>query len=229
MRGVLGAAYRRGMASTDREPDQVWSLTLEGREHRVEARGSVLRRVRWLVDDVEVATAQRTDERFTLKAGETAAGLGEVRLVFGSLGRGRRATLVTSGGPEVDLVPAPGSPAALHEERVREDPRRYAAVAAGQAVAKVLGGILVIWLVGRLVVGIPWPDWSLPSIPWPDLPSIPWPDIDLPNFSTPGWVQYVAPVLIAVAIALHEVRRRRQQDERRRAAREARDGGSIEP
>ncbi|GAA4669666.1 hypothetical protein [Nocardioides nanhaiensis] len=225
------------MARPDRDPDQVWSLTLHGREHRVESRGTTVHRVRWLVDGSEVATASRMDERFTVTAPDDAGGPSRLQLVFSTLGHGRRATLVVPDEPDVDLEPAPGSPAARHEARVREHPRRHAAIAAGGAVAKVLGGLLVVWLLAQVVVRVPWPDWglpsipwpSLPSIPWPDLPSIPWPDVDLPSFSTPDWLQYVAPVLVAVVIALHEVRRRRQQDERRRAAREERDGGSIEP
>lgn len=228
------------MARPERDPDQVWSLTLHGREHRVESRGSTVHRVRWLLDGDEVADGKGMEERLTVRPRDADTGLGELRLVFSTLGHGRRATLVVPGEPEVDLEPATGSPAARYEERVREHPRRYAAIAAAGAVAKVLGGLLVVWLLAQVVVRVPWPDWNLPSIPWPDLPSIPWPelpsipwpDVELPNFSTPDWLQYVAPVLIAVAVALYEVRRRRQQDERRREAREQRsetDGDNMTP
>lgn len=228
------------MASADRDPDQVWSLALGDREHRVEARGTTIHRVRWLVDGVQVGSGTGMEERLTVKPHDAEAGLGELRLVFSTLGHGRRATLVVPDEPHVDLEPEPESPAARYEARVREHPRRYAALAAGGAVAKVVGGLLAVWLLAQVVVRVPWPDWNLPaiswpdlpSIPWPDLPAIPWPDVDLPNFSTPPWLQYVAPVLVAVAVALYEVRRRRQQDERRRRAREQRsddDGGSIAP
>ena len=57
-------------------------------------------------------------------------------------------------------------------------------------------------------------------MPTPDLPDIPWPDWELPDWQLPGWVQalaaaskFVVPILIALGVAVHEVRRRRQQDE----------------
>ncbi len=78
-------------------------------------------------------------------------------------------------------------------------------------------------------IAIPWPDWNLPSIPWPSIPwpSIPWPDWDLPEL--PAWLKalleklkYVWPVVLAFGLAHAEVKRRRRQDERRR-------GGSAGP
>lgn len=146
----------------------------------------------------------------------------------GRMSASARAAIGTGG---IDLDPEPGSPAALWEERIRRNPRRHAAIAAIGGVAKVVLPLLLGLLAFRLVVAIPWPDWELPSIPWPhvdlpsipwpdwDLPSIPWPDIDLPDVTLPAWLQwvlehaqYVVPVVVALVLALTEIRRRRRQD-----------------
>jgi hypothetical protein len=48
------------------------------------------------------------------------------------------------------------------------------------------------------------------------LPSIPWPDIDLPDLAVPSWLRVILgtakfwlPVLIAIGVAMAEIRRRR--------------------
>jgi hypothetical protein len=122
--------------------------------------------------------------------------------------------------------PAPGTFAARLRDVEEHHPRlwalRHVALAAGKVAAAVLGLAVLLqalvrplleWLAGLL------PRVELPSIPWPDLdlPSIPWPDVDLPDVSLPGWLQavlgtaeYWGPVLVAVAVAAHEVRRKRR-------------------
>lgn len=225
---------------------QVYEMELDGRVHRVETSvgDGWKNSATWWVDGEEVATRTSASEDnlylVAAKDHELADSLGAVRARFTSMSKPVRATWfegsrsaaevaarVGTGG--IDLVPEPGSPAALREERARANPHLYAArhVAGGMAkvVVPILVTALMIWLAGR----IPWPDWDLPSI---DLPSFPWPSIDLPSiprldWEAPGWVRwvadkakYVVPILIGLALARSEVRRRRQQDElrERRAA-----------
>ena len=165
--------------------------------------------------------------------GAEQADVGMVGVTFTGLGRPRRVTwypadgrfgaavraLVGQGG--IDLDPEPGSPAAQREERIRRHPRRYAALAVAAGIGKVVAPLVLGLLVVRLLAGIPWPDWDLPSLPSPDvdLPSIPLPDIALPSWEAPGWVSwladrahYVWPVLLAAFLARAELRRRRKQD-----------------
>jgi len=224
-------AYRHDMS----EPVpsvQVWDLTLDGRRHRVEARGSFSRHLRWYVDDELVAEAKSSSEKVRVSAADRPE-LGAVGVRFSGLGKPRRATLfeheadsevdastrALTGLGGIDLQPAPGSAAAAHEDRVRAQPRVYAAVAVVVGVAKVVVPILVAALFARLAFTLPWPDWNLPRLPWPDLPSIPWPDV-----SVPGWVTWtldraklVWPVVLAVVLARSEITRRRKQDELRAA------------
>ena len=233
---------RRGdalMAATQR-----WTLEHDGHTHLVEIDDAGLgRRIVWRRDDSEVVSRKTGDERVQLvpagDASDAPDGIGAVGLRFGWFGPARRVTwyagtreeavgsaLVGIGG--VDFVPEPGSKAEQRQEWMRAHPRLYTARETGIAVGGVVGGLLVTWLLARLVFSfdlpdiprpdlprIPWPD--LPSIPWPDLPSIPWPDV-----SVPGWVREAAelaklvlPVLVAFAVARGEIRRRRRQDERR--------------
>lgn len=204
------------------DPSQVWDLRVDGRAHRVEVHGSVSRRISWLVDGAEVGATKSSDNRVTVTTEEPD--LGKVRLRFGGGGRPRRATLVRPGHEDLDLVPAPGSPAAAHEERVRAHPTRYALLQTVVGVVTVVGPILVTVLLARLALSLPLPDVplpDLPDLPSPDLPSLPRPD--LPDVSLPGWLRavldkagYVWPVLLAVVLARGEVRRRRRQDELRR-------------
>lgn len=229
----------------EEDPAQVWDLTVAGVRHRVEVRGSFVRRVRWFVDGECVAEKKSSEDALRLTHPEH----GTVGVWHSALGRPRRSTLFRAehGAPSasaraltglggLDLTPEPGSPAAAHEARVRAHPRRYALVQTLGGVAKVVLPLVVALLLARLAFSIDWPDWDLPlptiplpSIPWP---SVPWPRIDLPEVRVPGWVQwllehakYVVPVLIAFGLAQAEVRRRRTQDElRRRHARDEPDG-----
>ncbi|MBC9732630.1 hypothetical protein [Nocardioides marmotae] len=222
---------------------QVWERTVEGRHHRVEAEGSVRRRLRWYVDGELVAEKQTVEDGPELDSGDDHPDLGAVKLKFSTLGSPRRATLhgdvaaaiIGVGG--TDLVPAEGSPAALHEARMLAHPNRYAARQAGIAVAIIAVPVL-LGLLSRFLpdIDIPWPDIDLPSIPWPDidLPSIPWPDIDLPiphvDLEVPAWVRrvadvlgYVWPVALAFVLARGEVNRRRKRDQQAREEQERAD------
>jgi hypothetical protein len=234
---------------------QRWLLHADGRHHRVEAdTGGWRKRLRWWVDDELVAERTTAEDRVDLRPDDDhgdGPGHGTVALRFSALGRPRRATWYAAGeGTDaalgvggVDLEPEDGSPAALHEARVREHPVRYQVQRTAAGVAGVLLPVLLGLVVVRLAVQLPWPDWDLPSLPWPDwslpLPSIPWPDWSLPDLpdlpEPPGWVQwvldharYVWPVVLALVLARAEVRRRRRQDRLReeRGRREERDDRS---
>lgn len=226
---------------------QVYEMRVGGRDHRVETSvgDGWSNRATWWVDGEEIASERSaTSDDLYLVADEEHAladEVGAVRARFTTLSKPVRATWwegsrsdaetaarVGVGG--LDLVPEPGSPAALREERMRARPRLYAARHVAAGVGKVVVPLLLAALAAWLVVRIPWPDWDLPSIPWPsiDLPSIPWPSIDLPSipwpdWQLPGWVRwvldhakYVVPILIGIALARSEVRRRREQDSKRR-------------
>ena len=214
------------------KPAQRFDLSVDGRAHRVEITDGALRReIRWYVDDEEVAQTKSADDKVTLKPED--ADLGLVALRFSTLGRPRRVTLFEAGQEAearaatgiggIDLDPEPGSRAAAYEQKVREHPRRYAAIQTASGVAKVVVPLLLVYLLARFTFSVPLPDVNLPSIPrpdLPDLPSIPWPDINLPDWSLPGWVRevlekvkYVWPVVLAFVLARAEIRRRRKQDE----------------
>lgn len=197
---------------------QVWRLTVEGRDHRVEADPGLSRRIRWYVGDELVAEKKAMEDKLRLSSPE-----GELEVRFSGLGAPRRATLGTYPGG-TDLVPDPGSKADQYEQRVREHPTRYAVIATVGGVAKVVVPILLAVLAARfafsLDLDLPRPD--LPDLPTPDLPSIPLPSIPWPDWSLPGWVRwtldkakYVWPIVLAFVIARAEIRRRRQQDEKR--------------
>ena len=225
--------------------DQVWTLDHDGRAHRVVAGGGLAHVVRWYVDGELLAERKTSDDKVTLEAPAEGKGKllddpeGKAKLLvyFSGLGTPRRATLYAAeegvaaltGLGGIDLLPEPGSKAAAYEDRVREHPTRYAALATAGGVAKVLVPILLTLLVVRIAVDIPWPSIphpdlpDLPSIPWP---SIPWPDLpDLPDWQLPGWLtwllgklKYVWPIVLAYVLARAEIRRRREQDKKRRAA-----------
>jgi hypothetical protein len=213
------------------DPQQIWELVVDGRAHLVEVYGSVNRRVEWYVDGALVGTEKSTEDRIRVSA-DDEPGLGSVGVFFSGMGKPRRATYfdpdqkgdlkALAGVGGLDLVPEPGSPAAAYEERVRAHPTRYAILAAGGGVAKVVVPIVLALLAARIAVSIPWPDWNLPDIPTLDLPSIPWPDIPWPDLSVPGWlewlldkVKYVWPIVLAIVLAQGEIKRRRKQDELR--------------
>jgi hypothetical protein len=98
-------------------------------------------------------------------------------------------------------------------------------IAIGQVLIGVLGiGALLQALLPRIDwPTIPLPD--LPAIPWPDLPDIPWPDVPWPNINLPDltflepikelWssVNWLVPIVIAVIVAINEVRKRRKREQ----------------
>jgi hypothetical protein len=226
---VGAAPAYRGRIMSEKPPVQVWEGVVDGRRHRVEMSSGLLPAISWTVDGEAVGSKKVTDEKLTLTETRADEG-GAARLVVRTTRfstKPRRATVL---GPDelvggVDLTPAPGSPAAIHHDKVLAHPRRYTALTTLGAAAGVIVPIVVIALLARLATRIPWPDipWpdiDLPSIPWPsiDLPSIPWPDVDLPDVTLPGWVelildnaQYVVPVVVAFVVARAEIRRRRGQ------------------
>jgi hypothetical protein len=211
---------------------------VDGRHHRVQVRGSVLRTIEWYVDDELVATKKSSDDNVAVESDRLDALA--VGLKFTALGRAKRVTLYASEGDVpasarallgtggLDLDPEPGSPAARREQRIREHPWRHATLATAGGVAKVVVPILLGLLVVRFAVDLPWPDWripwpdiDLPRIPGPEIPwpEIPWPDIDLPDWELPAWVgwlldklKYLWPVLLAAVLAKSEIDRRRKQD-----------------
>jgi hypothetical protein len=120
----------------------------------------------------------------------------------------------------IAFAPPPGSRAARLERLKRRFPELYAARHVAWAVLQVLVGVLGIGaLLSGLLPAIPWP--ALPAIPWPDLPDIPWPRIPWPDVALPDlailrriketWsaVSWLAPIAIAVLVAVNEVRKRR--------------------
>ena len=192
---------------------QLWSGTVGGRAHRVEADDGLTRSVRWSVDGVLVAEKRSMEEKVRV---EVAPDRLEVR--FSALGAPRRATV-----GDVDLLPEPGSRAARHEEAVRAHPERYALIQAAGGAGKVVLPILLTVLLARFALSLPLPSIDgpdLPSLPTPDLPSLPLPG--LPDWSLPGWVEqalgvvkYVWPVVLAYVLARAEINRRRRQDQKR--------------
>jgi hypothetical protein len=107
----------------------------------------------------------------------------------------------------------------------RNHPRLYASRHVVRAVGKVVAALLGVAAFIRLLLQpvLNWisdrlPQIDLPSIPWPDIPwpDIPLPDIDLPELALPPWLRVIIgtakfwlPVLIAIGVAIAEVRRRR--------------------
>ena len=198
--------------------------------------------VTWWVDDEEIATKKSgSEDTLYLAADEEHAladEVGAIRAQFtvmskpvratwfeGTRSRATTASYLGTGG--IDLVPEPGSPAAIREDRMRANPRLFAARHVVGGVATVLvpiaAAVVIAWLLSRVTL----PDLDLPSVPWPDLPSIPWPSIDLPSIPWPDWempewlrwlldkATYVWPVLLGLWFARREMRRRREQDELR--------------
>lgn len=203
---------------------QVWRLSVDGHEHRVEADPGTSRRLRWYVDDELVAEKKSMDEKVRI---ESPTGRMQVR--FSTLGAPRRATLADDADGH-DLVPDPDSAAARYEDKVRAHPERYALLQTVGGVGKVVVPIVLASLLARFAFSLPInlpsiPPPDLPSLPWPDLPSLPLPDLPLPDlqaWSAPGWVEqvldvahYIWPVVLAFVFARAEIRRRRRQDEKR--------------
>ncbi len=202
-------------------PDQVWTLTHEGREHRVTADRSAAHLVRWYVDDELVGEKRSWADKITVAPREGPARL---LVLYSGLGTPRRATLhptgdvVLSALGGVDLVPGPGSAAERYDQKLLQHPHRHTMLAAAGAVLSILVPILLAALGLRLALSIPWP-----HLPLPDLPSVPWPEVptpDLPDWHLPGWLRwlldkagYVWPVVLAVVLARAEVQRRRRRSE----------------
>jgi hypothetical protein len=118
------------------------------------------------------------------------------------------------------FVPPPGSFADRLLIFQRNHPRLYASRHVVLAVGKVAAALLGLAVFVRLLLEpvLEWirdrlPDIDLRSIPWPDIPM---PDIDLPELVLPPWLRVIIgtakfwlPVLIAIGVAVAEVRRRR--------------------
>ena len=138
------------------------------------------------------------------------------------------ATLVAA--ERYTFAPPPGSFAARLLTFQRMHPRLYASRHVVVAVGKVAVALLCLGVLVRLLLQ-PVVDWirdrmpqiDLPSIPWPDIPwpDIPLPDIDLPELALPPWLRMIMgtakfwlPVLIAIGVAVAEVRRRQANAER---------------
>lgn len=224
-------------------------MAVQGRRHRVETSVDGWRNdATWWIDEEQVATGRSSENSIHLIPEENhplADEVGAIRARFTTLGAPLRATwfegaraeaksasYIGTGG--LDLVPEEGSPAALREERMRTNPRRYASLHVAKGVADVVVPILiavvVFWLARRVdLPSLPWPDWDLPSIPWPsiDLPSFPRLHWDPPSWLV--WVadhaKYVLPILLGLVVARREITRRRTQDELR--ARRAAGGSSV--
>ena len=242
----------------DRTP-QRWFLSHEDREHLIEIGDTGWRRsITWTVDGTPVATVSSMEEKVRLVPDQQAhPGVGAVALRFPTftgparrvswfggtktMDAGAQARLGTGG---VDFDPEPGSAAATREDWIRAHPRRYQARQTVLAVLGVLLPLVLVGLLGRVVIDIPWPDidWpDLPAIPWPDidwpdLPAIPWPDITWPSIQWPDWqlpawlrwvldhAKYIVPVVVASVLAKREVGRRRNHDARRTGAPASRQG-----
>jgi hypothetical protein len=192
---------------------QVWTLTIDGVEHRVESSIGIRHFAQWYADGEQVAVTGGMEGKLRLRGDDH----GTLEVRYSSLGKPRRATLAG-----LDLEPEPGSPAAELEDRVRARPHLYAAVMTAGGVARVVVPILLSVLAVRLAFSFDWPDLNLPSLPSPDLPSIPLPSP--PDVTLPGWLRwilehahYVIPVLLAFGLAQAEIKRRRKQDELRAA------------
>jgi hypothetical protein len=128
------------------------------------------------------------------------------------------------------FVPPAGSFAARTLIFQRNHPRLYASRHVVLAVGKVAAALLGLAVFVRLLLQpvLEWvtnqlPDIDLPSIPWPDIPwpDLPLPDIDLPELALPVWLRVIIgtakfwlPVLIAIGVAVAEVRRRRAKAQR---------------
>ena len=197
---------------------------MDGRTHWVEARREGIHwQVAWYVDTDLVGLTTSADARIRVTP-DDGVDLGSIGVRF-SRGVPRRATYYGPGDAgEVgsmtgiggtDLVPEPGSAAADHEDRVGAHPLRHALLTVLGAITKVLVPLLFLLLVPRLLGGVPWPEWDLPSIPTPD---VRWPEIDLPDgvWAVLDRSKYVAPIVIAVVLAGTDLRRRRRQGARRR-------------
>jgi hypothetical protein len=118
--------------------------------------------------------------------------------------------------------PPPGSFAARLLVFQRNHPRLYAFRHVVRAIGGVAAGLLGLAVFVRLLLQ-PVLDWIADRLPDIELPSIPWPDIDLPELPVPSWLRVILgtakfwlPVLIAIGVAMAEIRRRRAAAARER-------------
>lgn len=202
--------------AADRNP---FTLRHDGRELAVEQEESGFHTILRLLVDGEPRAERRVMGDTTLEAEGIAV---EVALTF--MGRIRRC-LLADGEERIPFDPPAGSRAERRVRLQREHPVRYTALEGGRAVAGVLVPLLGIGALLRLLV--PKVDIDLPDVPLPDvdLPDV-MPDVDLPSIHLPGWLdaflasgRYWIPVLIAVGLAIGEIRRQRRKQEREAAAR----------
>lgn len=241
---------------TEETPDPAdeerWALSLGGRTHEVTVADlDVRRRLTWLVDGVEVASKETSDEKVILVApAESQAGAAAVRLwlpmfvgptrrvaLFGpGTGMGARER-AEAGRGGVEFAPEPGSQAAKRQTWIRDHPTLYTLKQTLIAVAGVVIPLVLGSYVVRFALNLPWPDWlHLPDIPWPDIslpriawpdipwPDISWPDITLPEWALPPWVEWLldnAKYLWPIVLAL--VMARSEVRRRRKAAEASRD------
>ncbi len=206
---------------SERQREREWTARLRGHDYAVDVDASWKgNRVVVRIDD-EIAhdkVLQGERETITLPGGRT------LTLRLSPLGALKRAT-IQDGAVDLDLDAPAGTKAARLQAWGREHPRLFAIRHVLSSGGGILLGLMGIsWLLRLLepyLPTIPLPD--LPDIPWPDLPDIPWPRIDLPDVSlpridAPEWVdvivvtsKYWLPLVIAVLVAIWEVRRQRRQ------------------
>ena len=144
------------------KPAQRFDLTVDGRAHRVEITDGALRReIRWYVDDElearhEVGRREGDPEAGGRRPRPAGTALLDARppapghAVRGRARRRRPGPPTGIGG--IDLDPEPGSRAAAYEQKVREHPRRYAAIQTAGGVAKVVVPLLFVFLAGAVHV-----------------------------------------------------------------------------
>lgn len=208
------------------KPPQHWDLALPEGVHRVTVQPTSWSRVvTWTVDGETVVEKKSSEDKLLLTSEEHGA----VRVLFSWAGNSLRATYFSpdevtqahAGIGGIDLVPEPGSSAAAREERMRARPKLYAARHVVAGIGKVVVPFVVIWLLARFTIDLPFPDVPRPNLP-DVIPDLPLPTISWPDWSVPGWVRwvlekknYVLPVVIGIALAYAEISRRRKQDELR--------------
>ncbi|ROO84145.1 hypothetical protein EDD29_1662 [Actinocorallia herbida] len=213
---------------------EVYTLALDGRRYELVCAksGALGVRARLLVDGEERAETVKELESLKLADGDLAI---EVKVDFRRRPKKIKARFA---GREVHFIPPEGSHLAKLERWERERPLRYASRHVLIATAQVLIPLLGLSALLRLLVPrVDWPDLphlDLPSVPWPDLPDLR-PDLDLPDLTPPQWLQplldagkLLGPILLAVAIAVREIRKNRRKFAAReaaaRASRNASDG-----
>lgn len=138
---------------------------------------------------------------------------------------------------QIPLVPPPGSKAARREDFAREHPRLFVLHRVGATGLEIVLGVLGVGALVSAFFGQLMPRIDLSWIPSPQLPDIDppswlryvdpfywlgrlhvaWPDVDLPDWvdTVLGTSRYWFPLIVAAAIARHELDRRRTREEAR--------------